>query len=133
VGSSAVTNFVGNLDIFSAAGTGNRMPFLDGTSNTVLFATRYGNCRSGTTTQLVLWSNQNVTAFGTGIAGYQLAPTEANADVTQLQSFTAGGLNVCMADVSTRTLSPSLASDAVQFRAGLTAAGGEVQGALWND
>jgi len=132
VGSNAVTNFAGNLEIFRAGGPGNRMPFQDGTSNTLIFATRYGLC-SGVPT---IWSDSTKVVFTTA-SRYELAPLENVALNANLQSFSSGGLQVGFADGSVRSLSPSLASTGnavnVEFVKGITPALGEVQGALWND
>jgi prepilin-type N-terminal cleavage/methylation domain-containing protein len=112
-----------NAWIFSTTGTTAgtisqtifpRMPasFQDGTSNTILFATRYMNCPStsivffGTATIGGAAPNFNATtvvaAAGPNI--WQQAPTQATCDPLRAQSFQPQGIQVALCDASVRTV-----------------------------
>jgi len=148
-----VQNFAGNLRTFTDEGVGKSSTpqasyapssgigsaaiprtFVDGTSNTVVFATRYANnvtaAGSGAINcsaydGLLVAGNLASTGafFGAGVlagsatataaGGWQLAPTlsQANCNSGQLaQSFGTGGLQVGLGDGSVRTVNPAVSA-----------------------
>jgi prepilin-type N-terminal cleavage/methylation domain-containing protein len=151
----AVQNFACNIRVFDAGGNtasytgtatmtggGNASlarSFPDGTSNTIMFGTRYSNTAaagsggantcssySSVVTTLASASGNNGAFFGgypmtvavtnlsfsVGVGGWQLAPTLANVNcgTGYAQSFGTGGIQVSLADGSCRTVSPAISS-----------------------
>jgi hypothetical protein len=133
--------------------------FTDGTSNTILYAEKYARCTStsmaldgGSLWAYCVPKDLNLpppmnpplkpfhptfaingyfgvpNAIGPG-SKFQVQPTPGNCDPTRASTAHAGGMLVCLADGSVRTLSPSL-SDATWWAA-VTPSGGEVLGSDW--
>jgi hypothetical protein len=131
------TSFAANLRVFSEKGVATRfyanMPplgaiepgsastptFKDGTSNTILFATKYAVCGTGgsryasePTSAFAPFFGQNAATMmpdrADGAAAYQLEPNAEQCRIAPLlgQSFTMEGIHVAMADTSVRTISP---------------------------
>jgi prepilin-type N-terminal cleavage/methylation domain-containing protein len=107
----------------------------DGTSNTLLFATRYQVCGSGGSA----WyssSNNFGPYFGynnqNSFPLWQVAPSVANCDPGngQAHSFTTQGIQVALFDASVRWCSPSMS--AMAWGVAHTPAGGEVMPDDWN-
>jgi prepilin-type N-terminal cleavage/methylation domain-containing protein len=128
----------------------------DGTSNTILYAEKYARC---TSTSLGLdggnlWAYCATAVFdlpppmeppykryhptfgggpytiGAG-SKFQVRPTPflGNCDPRRASTAHAGGMLVCLADGSVRTLAPSMSGDT--WWAAVTPSGGEVLGADW--
>jgi prepilin-type N-terminal cleavage/methylation domain-containing protein len=117
-----ITNYAGNNQLFGLA-TVQRLPavFRSGTSNVIMFGTRYGTVGTGT----MYWydvANPGATLFtgGSSTANppaivsnppYDSSNTVATAAVTsRLQAFSAAGVQVCMGDKSVRSVSPSVSA-----------------------
>src|SRR5262249_18691876 len=60
---------------------------------------------------------------------FQVQPTPGNCDPTRASTAHAGGMMVCLADGSVRTLAPSLSG--ATWWAAVTPSGGEVLGPDW--
>jgi len=115
------TNFAAN-DQLVATGTQVKLPAgfgTAGTSNIVVFGTRYANCGSSQ----AAWSNiaGSVTLF----AGYnpsvangfnlvELAPSQGACTITRIQGFSSAGAQVCLGDSSVRSISASVSLAALQ-------------------
>ena len=151
-----VQNFASNIRVFTDGGMGTNYAttvttlvgtgsaaiprtFTDGTSNTVVFATRYANNGSASSGGVVncaaydglyqtgTGSANNGSFFGitamasagttsaTSAAGWQLAPTLSQANCLAAaglaQSFGTGGMQIGLGDGSVRTVSPSLSGE----------------------
>jgi prepilin-type N-terminal cleavage/methylation domain-containing protein/prepilin-type processing-associated H-X9-DG protein len=129
----------------------------DGTSNTILYAEKYARCTS-TSLGLdggSFWGycasgvfdlpppmNQPFKPYHSGFAiiGYfgnrqgpgsmfQVQPREGNCDPTRAATAHPGGMQVCLADGSVRTLAPSMSG--TTWWAAVTPAGGEMLGPDW--
>ena len=140
-----------NFNILGYQG-GSRIPasFPDGTSNTILFAERYAVCES---TALALkraclwdwWELSSVvpghdyypyfalmTSNGDNIGPqsiFQVRPAAGNCDASRASTAHTGGMQVCLADVSVRTLVQGMSG--TTWWAGCTPAGGEVLASDW--
>ena len=129
---------------------GGRIPanFQDGTSNTILFAERYGRCgrymntgANGSGSNAWQWWGYDsaqpafAVSFGGNAIGpnskFQLQPTpfEINCDVFRASSPHSGVMVVGMGDASVRTLSSGLSN--ATWWAACTANAGDVLGADW--
>jgi len=130
--------------------------FLDGTSNVIMFTTRYGNNTLGGT---VSGGAPNCSAhaglpytntgafFGikaakvvanastTNIPTFQLGPLPASVDCTgtsgYAHSFNVGGLSVGLGDGSVRQVNPSITP--LTWNQAITPNDGQVLGSDWND
>jgi prepilin-type N-terminal cleavage/methylation domain-containing protein len=100
-----LTSYASNFLVFGT--TGARLPasFLDGTSNTVVLMERYAlaNGTAGMTQHY--WSGFYNSLAPTPASGFQLAPTQANANDGLPQGFSAGGMQVALGDGSVRGVS----------------------------
>jgi prepilin-type N-terminal cleavage/methylation domain-containing protein/prepilin-type processing-associated H-X9-DG protein len=127
--------------------------FLDGTSNTILFAERYSVCASTAEglPRANLWDFWEKPAQLNGGAGhdyfpyfamgtsngnpigpasiFQVRPTPGNCDPSRASSAHTGGMNVTLADGSVRFLSAGVSG--TTWWAAVTPAGGEVLGPDW--
>jgi prepilin-type N-terminal cleavage/methylation domain-containing protein len=129
--------------------------FPDGTSNTILFATRYSFC--GTNGGGCLWAPVNLNpvfpnptltwgpffAFYTNTIGgfipdaagvgatFQVAPLQDLCVPDYAQSFTDGGLQVALADGSGRTISAAISG--LTWRNALIPNDGQLLGPDWNE
>jgi len=93
-----------------------RLPatFQSGTSNCIMFATRYATC--GSTAQMNYWPSPQNTFFSSNLP--QVAPGLGTAPPTPpgpclnnyVQGFSAAGAQVCMGDNSVRTVTPSVSA-----------------------
>jgi prepilin-type N-terminal cleavage/methylation domain-containing protein len=148
-----VQNFAGNLRVFTDEGVGKSTSaqtaytptgggigsaaiprtFVDGTSNTVVFATRYANNVTASGSGVINCSAYdanfvlNPTAgafFGAGtlvgsatattLSGWQLAPTLSQAYCVLGQtahSFGTGGMQIGLGDGSVRTVNPAVSAN----------------------
>ena len=139
-----VQNMAANLRVFSTKGfeTGYNaaMPALgriepgeasiprsfekDGTSNVIVFATKYATCGEGGSKYAAEPNSKFAAFFGQNPAQlpaqayhakatYQLAPTAAQCLPSPLmaQSFGTGGLQVCLADASCRNIAPTISPE----------------------
>jgi len=112
----------------SGAAIGRTFP--DGTSNTIMFSTRYGNC--GTSPAVALYvgkPNSTSSSFFGATAGtatvaapnvstgseiFQVSPTVAACDSMASgppQSYYTGGIQVSVGDGTTRTLAPNIGTN----------------------
>jgi prepilin-type N-terminal cleavage/methylation domain-containing protein len=113
--------------------------FPDGTSNTIMLATRYMVC--GTVSNNVqggsLWYYQPGTTqgafFGATLVMFQIAPEEKDCKpgASYAQSFTTAGIQVALCDGTVRFCNSSMTL--TTWSAALTPAGGEALGSDWND
>jgi hypothetical protein len=159
-----VQNFAASLRSFSAKGQKTRhdgdMPalgetepgearvpatFTDGTSNTILFATKYGHCGENGGSWYASAPNTNKAAFfgqnaakvkadpADKTATFQLRPEGKDCCTSPLmaQSFTKKGLVVALCDGSTRTISPNLSPET--WNAAVQPNDGQALGADWNN
>jgi prepilin-type N-terminal cleavage/methylation domain-containing protein len=124
------------LPIFGNGSLTVRIPqsFADGTSNTLLFATRYQVCGNGGS-EWYSDSNQFGAFFGYNIQPslplWEMAPTPADCNplTGQAMSFTSDGIQVALADGSVRWCSPGMS--APTWAKAHTPAGGELLGSDW--
>jgi prepilin-type N-terminal cleavage/methylation domain-containing protein len=116
--------------------------FQDGTSNTLLFATRFMICGQnsyqtyigayfGTTPQYAAFFGYNVNPLLTTILPFQTPQTQMACNPTQgtAMSFDGQILQVAMCDASVRNVSTAVT--AATFYAAMTPAGGDLLGADW--
>ncbi len=158
-----VQNFPANLRVFSKKGNATKadanMPelketepgaasipatFPDGTSNTIVFATKYGICGEGGSRYAADPASKFAAFFGQNAAKvkahpsdptatFQLAPgaKECACSPLMAQSFDKKGLHVALADGSVRSLSAELTVQTWNFA--LQPNDGNVLGADWNN
>jgi prepilin-type N-terminal cleavage/methylation domain-containing protein len=158
-----VGNIAGNYLVFGLPGsnalegkTTISSGFPDGTSNTLMFATKYGLCGPTTSplgiqlgsawaavffpplTPSVLaalfgYQTPGITGFVPNAAGvgvtFQSAPTVPNCDPNYAQSYTSNGLQVAMADGSVRMVTPAVSG--LTWRNALYPNDGLVLGSDW--
>jgi prepilin-type N-terminal cleavage/methylation domain-containing protein len=119
VGGWGVGNFAANYNTFGPpVGNSGRIPgsFADGTSNTLLFATRYGVCGTGSSlwyaTAAPTWAVFGAvkpaldTATSTWIGvTFQDQPTQAACIPDYAQGLSSGGVQVALGDASVRSVS----------------------------
>jgi prepilin-type N-terminal cleavage/methylation domain-containing protein len=129
-----LTSFASNSLLFrtSAAYTSTiagpaapRLPasFVPGTSNVVVFGTRFAFCQNTATAATAAflestnqaWSNPQYTTFGTGVPQASpnvtfVAGSTTNCNPAVLQGYSAGGAQVSMGDASVRSVSPSVSA-----------------------
>ena len=117
-GDWAASNYGGNYLVFGDATAGwnpkRRIANIqDGTSNTIIFAEKYGACAGNGS----LWSHGNwnvpwMSAYNvvTNANPPQPAPTKAACDPTRTQAFGSSGCQIGLADGSVRTISSSVTS-----------------------
>jgi len=141
---SAVASYAGNFRVFGVGGGLTwegiaRLPatFPDGTSATILFAEKYAQCNAEGT----LWARIDTDvwqpAFGVFLIGppsmFQEQPNpfaSATCDPRRAATAHPGGIQVCLADGSVRSLSPTMSPET--WWAACTPADGEVLPADWN-
>jgi prepilin-type N-terminal cleavage/methylation domain-containing protein len=143
-------------DVFHAPEARPRLSatFTDGTSNTMLFAEKYGRCvstnpphRGGT--YWAYWNAFNLSQphFGPYHAGFEVdyfnpngigkeskfvlqpAPWNGNCDPSRASTGHTGGIEVALADGSVRTLSASISGDT--WWAACTPGRGDILGSDW--
>jgi hypothetical protein len=148
-GGAGVCNFPVNLRLFyTQGGTGAlssgdsliypRMPnsFTDGTSNTLLLATKYMHCGSGGS----LWMDPGNNApdsptaatFGLSMERWQRAPSRAACKPYEgtAVSFTPENIQVALCDASVRSVSPSISLET--WQAVHTPSAGDAIGPDWD-
>ena len=158
-----IQNFAANLRVFATTGNKTKydadMPelkatepgnaaiprtFTDGTSNTIVFATKYGICGDGGSKYAAEPNSKFAAFFGQNAAKmkahpsdttatYQLSPgpKECACSPLMAQSFSKKGLIVALADGSVRTLSPGLSAQT--WNCALQPNDGMVLGKDWED
>ncbi|MCS7046739.1 MAG: DUF1559 domain-containing protein [Gemmataceae bacterium] len=106
----ATTNYAANWMVFK---TGNQRlgAILDGTSNTLMFATRYQLCNGQPTgwgyPEIYTWAP--LFAYYT-TAKFQVSPKQADCDPTLPQTIADQLITVSLCDGSTRTIAPTISS-----------------------
>jgi len=118
--------------------------FPDGTSNTIVFGTRYGVCSDGGSRYASAPNTNTAAFFGQNPAKGQAAPADVTATFllfptpkecppTPLMghSFSASGIDVAMADGSSRMVSARVSAQT--WNAAMCPNDGQVFGADWND
>jgi prepilin-type N-terminal cleavage/methylation domain-containing protein len=133
------------------AGSGGkaRIPttFQDGTSNTIVFMERYTTCTPSTDSNnghiwgedgqnhnpwtAYFWQNSGTDSIGPKPVMFQAQPQHDTpaCDMTYVQSFNAGGIQVSLADGSSRTVAPGISYNT--WRWALLPADGQVLGSDW--
>jgi prepilin-type N-terminal cleavage/methylation domain-containing protein len=103
---TAVTNYVGNSTVFASGGVPSlqRTFTPNGTSNTVVFANRYGLCNSAN--QLWYTTGYSTLFNASALPQFGLAANLCNNNLAQ--GFTAATANVCMGDGAVRGVSPAV-------------------------
>jgi len=130
------TSYAANSLVFpvqNGYGPNLRATFQDGTSNTVSLAERYGVSTDGGSAAMHVWSAPvsptQVLFTPTMTSGFQIKPAIASVQDALPQGMSSGGLQVCLADGSVRTITSGV-SPATWYTA-CTPAGGEVLGTDW--
>jgi len=151
---NAVTNYAANAQIFCQVGYGLTKTtqnlavipatFQDGTSNTVMFAEKYGTCNTAakgsvwgdfidsTLMNIFAYVSQTNTALPNpplNVPIPDVSPTVTNCVLANAQAFSASGSQVCMGDSSVRAVNPAI--QIATWNIALTPAGGEVLPADW--
>jgi hypothetical protein len=137
---AGIDNFAANLRVFGDSSTkpdapvkladtmdaGARIPasIPDGTSNTIVFATRYGVCGKGGSRYASPPKSETAAFFGQNPAKAKAAPADPKATFQDrpsakqclctplmAQSYEAEGLLVALADGSTRVVAPGLSPE----------------------
>jgi prepilin-type N-terminal cleavage/methylation domain-containing protein len=111
--STPVGNYIGNAGIFGTTSPHIVRSFTpNGTSNTVVFANRYGTCTS--TPTYTYWYNTGSTAGGTlytaSLGLPQFGVSQANCVATMPQGFNASGARILMGDGAVRGVTSSVSS-----------------------
>ena len=149
----AVGNYAANVQVFGTAVPPPAAPvdgravlpasFPDGTSNTVLFATKAGKCGAGASLFAVIDLNGYLGFTRTGGAffghklpdatgagpTFQITPAAADCDPDLAQSFYPAGIPVGLADGSVRTVAGAISPRT--WRQALIPNDGEVPGPDW--
>ncbi|MCI0459040.1 MAG: DUF1559 domain-containing protein [Gemmataceae bacterium] len=157
---AGIQNFAANLRVFGDTKTAlnaavpladtmdsfARMPatFRDGTSNTVVFATKYGVCGKGGSRYASPVKADTAAFFGQEPATAAAAPSNPKATFQNqpsqkqclcapltAQSYEERGLLIALADGSTRTVSPRLTAET--WNRVLHPSDGEVPGKDWDE
>ena len=104
----AATNFIANVQAFPL--TGSRMPatFRSGTSNTILFATAFANCGNSTGNAWSERTNPSYVPVMNDFTSVPEIPTGVICTHGRSQALSVGGAQVCMGDVSTRSVTPGV-------------------------
>ena len=115
------TNYAANYQAFGAPAWDSNarlgLSFKDGTSNTLLFTTRYALCGNPTITGASCWAGFPETTTNIAMPMFaffnfsppQIAPRHmVDCDYTRPQAFTSGGAQVGLADGSARDVNPSI-------------------------
>jgi prepilin-type N-terminal cleavage/methylation domain-containing protein len=140
----AASSYAGNYRVFGAGGSRDwegqaRIPatFVDGTSNTILFAEKYARCDTAGTAWSRIDTDPWQPTFGVFIVGdrskfqHRPHPYQSSACDPRLASTAhPGGIEVALADGSVRTLSPGILP--ATWWAACTPGGGEPPGPDWN-
>jgi prepilin-type N-terminal cleavage/methylation domain-containing protein len=149
----AVGNYLANYEVFGNGPNPDLGPgvnldsgirlasgFPDGTSNTICFATGYGNCGTGSPMRAGYRGWAYPADYAWYAASYfgdppistqppQVAPTVADCDAGVPQGFSTSGAQVALADGSCRTVAPNISQPT--WWAACTPAGEEVLGSDW--
>ena len=118
VGDWAICSYAQNHAVFGRPGidwnakAGFRT-LVDGSSNVIAFATKYGRCGSGDGGALWAhgtwnWPWMSVWAINVTNLPPQIGPTQAACDPTRTQAFNSSGAMVGLCDGSVRTVNPNV-------------------------
>jgi prepilin-type N-terminal cleavage/methylation domain-containing protein len=151
-GALAAGNYAANQLVFGNGGSQPAIPrtFVDGTSNTIMFAEKYAYCANSGTANNSYWGYWEATpptwcpvfmdpaAPVAGCAGpscgFQIQPisntTNGTCNPDLAQAAHTGGMQVCLGDASVRALNSGLS--AATFYFACTPAGGESLPLDWN-
>jgi prepilin-type N-terminal cleavage/methylation domain-containing protein len=129
----ATSNYAANFQVFGDGSKGfARIPatFLDGTSNTMIFAERYQMCKNTP----CAWGYPAIYYWAPMFAYYsqgkfQTQPTEAVCNPALAQSPHSAGINVGLGDASVRLVSKDLSPST--WWAACTPAAGDILGTDW--
>jgi prepilin-type N-terminal cleavage/methylation domain-containing protein len=133
-----VANLAGNFQVFGRGPTGwngglSIQRISDGSSNTIFFATKYGQCGYGGS----LWAYGNWNWAYMAMFAYaaqdppQVMPTVAQCNPALAQGFSASGAMVAMGDGSCRSISSGI--NPLTWWYACTPTGGETLPNDWND
>jgi type II secretory pathway pseudopilin PulG len=130
------TSYAANSLVFpvqNGYGPNLKSTFQDGTSNTVELVERYAVSSNGGTVAAHIWSAPlsptQVLITPTITSGFQIKPA-INAALDALpQGMSSGGLQVCLADGSVRSVNSGVSATTWYYAC--TPAGGEVLGSDW--
>lgn len=136
-------SYAANYQVFALGGRrtwqgGARLPatFPDGTSNTLLFAEKYARCHDMGTAWARVDTDPWQPAFCAFVHGpaskFQVRPTPFDSgacDPGRASTAHPGGIQVCLADGSVRTISPGISPET--WWAACTPSGGEVLSNDW--
>jgi prepilin-type N-terminal cleavage/methylation domain-containing protein len=133
-----VANLAANFQVFGGGPTGwnsglSIQRIGDGSSNTIFFATKYGQCGYGGS----LWAHGNWNWAFMAMFAYasqdppQVAPTAAQCNPALAQGYTAAGALIAMGDGSCRPISPGI--NPLTWWYACTPNGGEVLPNEWNN
>jgi len=122
----ATTSYAGNWHVFKDGGSSIPATFADGTSNTMVFATRYQICNNTPTA----WAYSDLYTWTPMFAYYnfekfQVAPLQDHCDPKLAQSFSWGTM-VAFGDGSVRGVSRELSDQT--WHAIITPAAGDIPG-----
>jgi type II secretory pathway pseudopilin PulG len=130
------TSYAANSLVFpvkNGPGPNLRSTFQDGTSNTVMLMERYAVSSDGGTAAAHTWSapvsTTQVLITPTPLSGFQVKPAVGAALDALPQGMSSGGMQVCMADASVRTVTTGVSSGT--WYMACTPAGGEVLPGDW--
>jgi prepilin-type N-terminal cleavage/methylation domain-containing protein len=143
---SAVASYAGNFRVFGVGAGGGltwqgvaqlSATFADGTSATILFAEKYAQCNTAGTQWGRIDTDEWQPTFAAFLTGppsmFQERPNpfaSAACDPRRAATAHPGGIQVCLADGSVRSLSPAISPET--WWAACTPADGEVLSADWN-
>jgi hypothetical protein len=145
----AVSNYAANQLVFGNGGSKASIPrtFVDGTSNTIMFAEKYGYCANPSSQNNSYWGSwtgvdspvfMDPAAPVNGCVGagcpFQIQPvsdpTNGTCQPDQAQSPHTGGMQVCLGDASVRALNSGVSPTTFFFAC--TPNGGETLPSDWN-
>jgi prepilin-type processing-associated H-X9-DG protein len=136
-------SYAANYRVFGTGGPRTwqgqaRIPdsFQDGTSSTILFAEKYARCNDQGTAWARIDTDPWQPAFGVFVFGpaskFQVQPTpfgSSACDPRLASTPHSGGMQVCLADGSVRSISPGISPQT--WWAACTPSGGEILGDGW--